>query len=215
MNKTTIYPYSLEYAKQNGELDAWRGSSEANTACLQAIDKAIKDNNYEPFHYDLKAAVKSVVEQFGYERVNWVLAGCIKHSHNDGRYSRTNKDWADRFPIPNDRSGGFYTNIHPTVLDGFVDNVRKDHIHMLSQVVGKHEKSRHIAERNRLTSFDDDSGAFVPKVSQGRLLERYNELMERKETRRASAVERLAAAKEAVKPPAPGDSGKKKDLEVE
>lgn len=214
MDKTAIYQFSSEYAMQHGEMDACKASREANTACARAIDEAIKDSQIDPYHYDLKAAAKSVIEQFGYERVNWVLAGCIKQSFNDGRYSRANKDWADRFPIPNDKYSGFYTNTHPTVLDGFVDKVRTSHIHMMAQAVGKYEKSRRTAERNRLTAFDDDSGAFVPKVSQGQLWVRYDEIVEKQAARRASAVERLAAAKESVKPPAPANQRAKERTEL-
>jgi hypothetical protein len=145
-----------------------------------------------------------------------VLAGCIQQSWNDGRYSRDNHAWASTFLIPDDRHGGFHLGTHPHVLDGFVDAARGAHVHMMAQDVGKHEQSRRTAERNRLTVRGDD-GVFTLKKGTGweRLAERHGEIMEKKEAQRASALERLEAAKRDVKlPPLPG-GGKKKDMGLE
>ena len=215
MEKATIYPHSVEYAIQHGEAPSYHQCLQESQACARAIDKAVIASNYELYHYDLKAAAKTVIEEFGFERTNFVLANILLNSHYDGRYSHANKEWAQGFHVAPDRY--IVCNTHPTVLDGFIDRVRKAHVHMMAQEVGQYEKSHRIALRNRLTYFHSDFGEFVAhtSVTQERLTERHNEIMERKAARRASAVERLAEAKRAVKPPAPGASGKKKDLEVE
>ena len=123
-NAKTVYPHSVDYARQHGELDRWRESKDLNNACAKAIDQAIIDSNYELYHYNLDGAAKSVVEEFGADRVNFVLASIIEQHHYDGRYSQDNKKWAQEFDIPkSDRQP--VCNTHPTVLDGFVSSLRK------------------------------------------------------------------------------------------
>lgn len=87
------------------------------------IDKAISDNNYELYHYDLKKAADTVIEKCGVERTSKILADYINSHGYDGRISPQNKEWAKGFEPPKDR---FYPvfKTHPTVLDGFIDRVR-------------------------------------------------------------------------------------------
>lgn len=89
----------------------------------EAIDKAILDNNYELYRYDLDKAVDAVISKFGTERVSRVLAEYIKHNGYDGRISRKNKEWAGNFHLPeNAYTPVFHT--HPAVLDGFINQAR-------------------------------------------------------------------------------------------
>ena len=66
-----IYQQSGEYAREHGELDAFRTSRKANEACRDAIDAAIRDG-YDGTY--LTADVKGVLAEFGPERVSYVLA---------------------------------------------------------------------------------------------------------------------------------------------
>ena len=123
-NAKSVYPYSVDYARQYGELDAWRESRDLNNACAAAIDQAVKDSNYEIHHYNLPSAAKSVIDEFGADRLNFVLAAIVQRQHYDGRFSQSNKDWAQEFYIPqSDRQP--VCNTHLAVLDGFVDHARK------------------------------------------------------------------------------------------
>lgn len=67
--KKTVYPYSADYARDRGELLAYRESNHINRECAATIDKAINDSCYELYHYDLKSAVKSVIAAYGEKRV--------------------------------------------------------------------------------------------------------------------------------------------------
>lgn len=125
MEHPKVYPYAADIARQNGELDQYRESNKLNVACAQAIDQAVRDNNYELFHYDLPAAAKGVLAEYGAERVQWVLASTIQGNDWDGRFSHNNKEWAKGFDIPERKIGGSVINTHPAILDGFVNNVRK------------------------------------------------------------------------------------------
>lgn len=178
---TEIYKHSFAHAQENGELGAFRESNQRNQDCAAAIDKAIADSHHDQHSYKLPAAVDAVSKEFGLDRVAWVMAMTIQYHDYDGRYSRTNKDWAQEFPIPRDRESFVLLNSHPVLLDGFAQSVRRTRIFELAQTVGAYEKSHHMAERNRLTISCDDLGGFVakPDVTEQRLVERCAEIAEK------------------------------------
>ncbi len=206
-----IYPYSFDYAYEHGESGAWLKSVEASSACMKDIDKTVHDSYLGEYRYDLNTAAKTVIEAHGYERVNHVLAHILLNCESDGRYSRNNKDWARELGVAPDRH--IYCDTHPAVLDGFIDTVRKVNRAVFLEVIGSHEQSRHLAERNRLTWFHNDFGEFRanPGVTDARLAARYGEIMvmklakEQKRKKaakteeRPSAVRKLEAAKQTVK----------------
>ena len=120
-----IYQQSGEYAREHGELDAFRTSRKANEACRDAIDAAIRDG-YDGMH--LTADAKNVLAEFGPERVSHVLAATLQEKAWDQRFSRSNQAWAASVPVfdTKDRRLVYLVNSHSTLLDGFVDKVRKE-----------------------------------------------------------------------------------------
>ena len=131
MNKKKVYPYSSEVARQNGELDQFRESKQLNIDCAKAIDKAITDSNYELYRYDLKTAMREVLSEYGSERVSMVLANTLKCKDYDGRFSRDSKDWAKTVPLPDmdsDSRFSFIADTHPAILDGFINQVRRERV---------------------------------------------------------------------------------------
>ena len=125
MKNPSVYPYSPDHARQNDELELFHESRKLNQECAQAIDADIKDSNYELYRYDLKTAAKTVMDGYGVDRVAWVLANTIQKQHYDGRYSTANKAWATEFDIPREASS-FFSNAHPTLIDGFASHVRAE-----------------------------------------------------------------------------------------
>jgi len=194
-----VYTHSIEIAVQNGETDLFHASMEKNRECVAAIDEAIRACNYEEYRYKFSEAVKSVTGQYGFERVNFVLAATLQHREYDGRFSQAHKKCARGFAVPNEAHTNFAFNTHPVVLDGFVNSVRKAHVEMLAQEVGQYEKSHHMAERNRMTYFHSDFGVFVPYpiATEERLMARHSEIMEKK-----SVLEQIRAARKEQKQPA-------------
>ena len=93
IRKSPVYKYPFDYAKENGELDQYRASHQANIACKQAIENEIS-NRHDGFSFDCKAAVHAVVKKFGYDRTLYVLAATVRDKEHDGRFSYKNKDWA-------------------------------------------------------------------------------------------------------------------------
>lgn len=83
------------------------------------IDKAISDNNYELYRYNLKQAAATVMEKHGAEKVSRTLAEYVVRHDYDGRISPKNKEWAKGFDIPENRYPPVFQT-HPAVLDGFI-----------------------------------------------------------------------------------------------
>lgn len=120
-----IYRYSREEAVRCNEEDLWRESYEENCNCARAIEKAIQ-RDFDGMHLG-NGCAKSVIQQYGYDRVMWVLANTLQEKQSDGRFSHENKKWGNSFYIPKDDVCLDYcVENHPAVLDGFVSMVRQE-----------------------------------------------------------------------------------------
>lgn len=132
LRSAPVYLYPAEYARDNGELDKYRISRKANIACKEAIEQAIGDH-YADNRLDTAAAVKQVVDAFGYDRVMYVLAVTVQHKDWDGRISDSNKQWAASMPVFEDKTDGsadqnvflVVNKAHPGLTDLFVREARK------------------------------------------------------------------------------------------
>lgn len=99
-----VYRNTLGYAEEHGELDEYRASRKLDKECSQAVVDAIRQN-YDGKHLN-KEAVKPIVEEYGSERLAFVLANTLQQLPWDGRFSRDNKAWAAEFRIPEDMVHG-------------------------------------------------------------------------------------------------------------
>ena len=122
----TMYPYTAKEARERGELELWRANFRTNCACAGAIELAIR-RDFDGMHLGADCA-KSVIDQYGYKRVGFVLANTLQEQSYDGRYHETNKRWSRSIFVHED--GGhrhtFLINSHPAVLDGFVSEYRAE-----------------------------------------------------------------------------------------
>ncbi|MBQ3815182.1 MAG: DUF3849 domain-containing protein, partial [Clostridia bacterium] len=96
-----VYREPSSYARENDELSPYRVSRRENIACKEAIENSIR-KHFDGMHLD-PAAVKEVLEAFGRSRTLFVLAVSVNEKDYDGRFSRSNKEWAKSFNIPEDR----------------------------------------------------------------------------------------------------------------
>ena len=122
-----VYYESFAYAAENGEVDLYRISRQLNEDCRNAIEEAIADN-FDGMHL-ADDATKSVVEQFGMERMGYILAYTLNYNNHDGRYSHSNKEWAEttcKGERGNNIRPDWIVRSHPAVLNGFVDMYRKE-----------------------------------------------------------------------------------------
>ena len=138
-----VYPYSFKESIRNNEHEQWRESYKENCDCARAIERAINEHYSENI---LHNCIKSLIKQYGFNRVNWVLANTVQYHHEDGRYSEDNKCWAKDFHIPNDdMRWHFSVESHPGLTNLVINEARKvwkelglfDHTHCLSENDGE------------------------------------------------------------------------------
>ena len=128
LRKSPVYKYPGDYARENGELEQYRASYRANAACESQIEAAIS-KYHDGLHFDSKAAVRDVVQKFGYERTLFVLAATVENNLHDGRYSSANKDWARTVPVfDSKRSSEYAVRSHPVLVDAFLATARHEYL---------------------------------------------------------------------------------------
>ncbi|MDR0862983.1 MAG: DUF3849 domain-containing protein [Oscillospiraceae bacterium] len=120
-----VYPYDFATAKDRLEERFYHDSRKLNIDCAESIDAAIRDCCYASNHYNLRGAVRKVVSEYGFERVNRVVARLIQRNDYDGRYSTANKTWAADFAVPEAAFNGAIMNAHPVLLDDFAKYLRE------------------------------------------------------------------------------------------
>ena len=125
-----VYYEPFSYAQEHGEVDLYRTSYRLNSECKQAIQEAIADN-YDGMHLG-DDAVNQVVQQYGMERVGYILANTLRYKNYDGRFSPSNKEWAEQVGTPENNAriikfrADWVVPSHPAVLDGFVTMYRDE-----------------------------------------------------------------------------------------
>ena len=125
-----VYKGTLEQAMGERDVDAYLDSRKLNIDCKKAIEEAIA-LNFDGLHLKEDAATQ-VLEQFGEERMTFVMANTLRELSYDGRFSRQNKDWAEHIEIPENINQGknlnqdYVIESHPAVLDGFIDMARAE-----------------------------------------------------------------------------------------
>ena len=97
-NKIPLYRSSLNTARHCNEVDIWRQSDLENSRCATAIHNAI-DCNFADNHLNTDF-MKSIIDEFGFDRVSYILACNIKRAMQDARYSQENKNWSELIAIP-------------------------------------------------------------------------------------------------------------------
>lgn len=120
-----LYPYSAEEAQRRNEIAKWRLSHRENIACKEAIEAAIR-RDFDGMHLG-DGCAKSVIAEFGYKRIGFVLANTLRELSHDGRFSQSNKLWGKKTFVPPDKNHNYQYAVssHPAVLDGFINEFRK------------------------------------------------------------------------------------------
>ncbi len=151
MNRTPLYPHTAAYALEHGELEQYRASLQANIACKNAIEAAIRQY-FDRRHLN-EVAVTEVMSAYGKERICYVIANTLQQKSWDARFSSANKAWAEQFEIvaavrPDyDSRGAFVVDSHPAVLDGFTGLLRREY--EKPSLYEKLEKARSHAKPKR------------------------------------------------------------------
>lgn len=120
-----LYPYLFEKANERLEASHYNESRDRNATCAQGIDAEINASCYETNYYNLELAAMAVIQQYGFARVNAVLAHNLQTHEFDGRYTRANKEWAQGFSLPDEAFRYSHMNAHPILLEDFTKYARK------------------------------------------------------------------------------------------
>ena len=136
-NFVYLYPNSVEEARRmdaeyakagrtSDEVKLWRESFRENIRCKEAIERAIS-RDFDGKHLQ-EGCARSVVQEFGFKRVQFVLSNTLQEKDWDGRFSRDNLQWARTTFVPPDKAhtAQFCVDSHPAVLDGFVRFFRQE-----------------------------------------------------------------------------------------
>lgn len=120
-----FYTHSLNDARHYCEVEKWRASHKANIDCKKAIENAIADN-FEDNHFN-SDCVKSIIKEFGFDRVNFILRYNLKNAQHDTRYSEENREWGESLYDPESNMRHDYIiNSHPILLNAFTDEIRNE-----------------------------------------------------------------------------------------
>lgn len=94
-----------------------------NRECKQDIQSAIREN-FDGMH--LKEGFEErLIQKYGEERINYLLANTVQYNMEDGRYSPVNKEWASSIVVESsdDEKRRWILETHPAVLDGVISRM--------------------------------------------------------------------------------------------
>lgn len=111
-----------EQEKKAKEAEITRLNNGIRLECKQEIEKQIAEK-YNGFSVP-QNTVSEIVEKYGIDCVQFVLANTIVQAWKEGRFSLRNKEWASSILTEGEWSNTLILNTHPTILDGFTNQVR-------------------------------------------------------------------------------------------
>ena len=121
-----LYPYSRKEAKDRGVLEVWDESFRNNVACSRAIEEAIRQDFDRDTDSIREGCAGKVLEQYGFKRVNFVLAHTLKQRDIGMYVDADSLFWAARTSVPRDSEYGRYYAVDTAVplLNTFIHQVR-------------------------------------------------------------------------------------------
>ena len=121
-----LYLKTARYAREHGESEQYHRSHELNNACREEMDKAISEN-FDGMRLK-EGFERELMERYGRERVEYILATTVKENAWDGRYSRENREWAESIPVSESESERIACCLHshPAVIDGLIRRIRRN-----------------------------------------------------------------------------------------
>lgn len=128
-DRVQLYEWSLRDAVEYGEKDLWLESHRENCACAAEIEKAMQENYRDNImHSD---CLIPIIEKYGFNRVNRVLANSLQTHLGDGRISDQNHEWAKSIYVPRDDARWQYAvRAHPGLLDIMATRAQKEYANL-------------------------------------------------------------------------------------
>ena len=122
--KEAYAQYRVEQEQKALEQAQAKMEHETKVACKNAIEKAIAEK-FDGYRLP-KDTAEGVIQEYGSERVSYVLANSVMHKRQDGRFSPENKEWAKSIePYAMVKNEDMVVDSHPAVLNGFINQTRR------------------------------------------------------------------------------------------
>lgn len=145
-NNKPVYLETAEYAREHDELENYHDSRNITLRCKSDIAEAFR-NNYDGMRLN-EGFEEKLIDEYGIDRVAYVLANTIREHETDGRFSRENKAWAYTIPVSQDIDEHRFANldVHPAVLDVFVNRIH-------NKLKENQEEKEKMAEQDKYKHF--------------------------------------------------------------
>lgn len=142
-NETYLYPYSRKEAVSRNELELWQECHDANVGCRKAIEAAImQDHDGSTL---AASCAQSVIGEYGYKRVQFVLAATVRHAADDKRFSSETQAWARQTYVPADHIADISVANPSAAVNSFIDQYR-----LAYQALGMFDHTHCAADTNEL-----------------------------------------------------------------
>lgn len=122
-----LYPYSRAEARRHKETQRHENSFRLNVDCARAIEQAIRDH-FNAVDENLKeGCAQSVLDQYGFKRVNFVLANSLKQMGCPQLLSEDTRQWGLETYVPSDGKYNRYFTVDTAaaLLEAFVTQTRE------------------------------------------------------------------------------------------
>ena len=125
-----LYPYSHAEAERRDDLQRYDASFRENVCCARAIEQAIRNHFDEANEALGDGCARSVLEQYGFRRVNFVLANSLKELQKSiCRYlvSDETYQWGQQTFVPEDGKYNRYYTVDTAAasLESFIVQTRQ------------------------------------------------------------------------------------------
>ncbi|MDE7220351.1 MAG: DUF3849 domain-containing protein [Oscillospiraceae bacterium] len=119
-----LYYGSYGDAKQYGEEKKYDASFRENVVCSRAIEQAVRDCSDERGGLS-EGCARQVLEQYGFKRVNFVLANSLQEMGYPYLISDETRAWGQGFYVPADGRNRYFTvDTAADLLDKFIGQVK-------------------------------------------------------------------------------------------
>ena len=122
-----LYPYSRAEARRLGETQRHEDSFRLNVQCARDIEKAIREHFNEADESLMENCAQSVLEQYGFKRVFFVLSNSVKEMGQPRMLSDDIRQWAQRSVVPQDGKYNRYFAVDTaaSLLESFIGQARE------------------------------------------------------------------------------------------
>ena len=143
-----LYPYSHGEAERRGDTQRYDASFRENVCCARAIEQAIRDHFNDTDETLAGDCAQSVLERYGFKRVNFVLANSLREFQQSAckhLVSEETYQWGQGIFVPPDGKYNRYyaADTAAALLEAFISQTRQAY-----QALGLFGPEHCVGDRN-------------------------------------------------------------------